>query len=209
MDELELFKRAWKIQETKYPKFSYNEIYKMILKRSTSIVKWIFVFSIIELLIGIISFILTKNEIFQQMESFNLKNFYIATQLITLPITIYFIYCFYQNFRRISATDNAVTLMKNILRTRKIVKYYISFVLTSITLISVIILFMVVSNHAASADVIDTTKYTFTFYQWLAFIGVFILFLIILLGLTLLLYSITYGLLLRKLRKNYRTLKDM
>ena len=50
MDELDLLKKDWKKQEGNYPKLSYDEIYKMIWKKSSSIVKWIFVISIIEFL---------------------------------------------------------------------------------------------------------------------------------------------------------------
>ena len=48
MDELELLKKDWKKEDKNFPKLSYNEIYKMILKKSSSIVKWIFIISILE-----------------------------------------------------------------------------------------------------------------------------------------------------------------
>ena len=48
MDELELLKKDWKKDHTDFPKLSYNEIYKMILKKSSSIVKWIFIISLLE-----------------------------------------------------------------------------------------------------------------------------------------------------------------
>ena len=48
MDELELLKKDWQKEDSKYPKLSYDEIYKMILKKSSSIVKWIFIISLLE-----------------------------------------------------------------------------------------------------------------------------------------------------------------
>ncbi len=48
MDELDLLKKDWNKGDSKYPKLSYNEIYKMILKKSSSIVKWIFIISLLE-----------------------------------------------------------------------------------------------------------------------------------------------------------------
>ncbi len=48
MDELELLKKDWQKEDSKYPKLTYNEIYKMILKKSSSIVKWIFIISLLE-----------------------------------------------------------------------------------------------------------------------------------------------------------------
>ena len=37
MDELELLKKDWKKKESSYPKLTYNEIYKLIHKKSSSI----------------------------------------------------------------------------------------------------------------------------------------------------------------------------
>ena len=48
MDELELLKKDWQKDESSYPQLTYNELYKMILKKSSSIVKWIFIISILE-----------------------------------------------------------------------------------------------------------------------------------------------------------------
>ena len=48
MDELELLKKDWQKKDEHLPKLSYNEIYTMIWKKSSSIVKWIFYISIME-----------------------------------------------------------------------------------------------------------------------------------------------------------------
>jgi len=52
MDELELLKKDWQKNDKEYPKLSYNDIYKMILKKSSSIVKWIFIISLLEFVFG-------------------------------------------------------------------------------------------------------------------------------------------------------------
>ena len=39
MDELELLKKDWQKQGEQLPKLSYEEIYKMIWKKSSSLVK--------------------------------------------------------------------------------------------------------------------------------------------------------------------------
>ena len=49
-DELEILKSDWKKRQQNLPKLSYNEIYKMLYKKSTTIVKWIFIISIAELI---------------------------------------------------------------------------------------------------------------------------------------------------------------
>ncbi len=50
MDELDLLKKDWKKHDADYPKLTYKEIYKMIHKNSSSIVKWIFIICIAEFL---------------------------------------------------------------------------------------------------------------------------------------------------------------
>ena len=53
MDQLDKLKKEWQNREQELPKLSYNSIYNMLLKKSSSIVKWIFIISIIELLFWI------------------------------------------------------------------------------------------------------------------------------------------------------------
>ena len=48
MDELELLKKDWQQKDEHLPRLSYDEIHTMIWKKSSSIVKWIFYISIIE-----------------------------------------------------------------------------------------------------------------------------------------------------------------
>ena len=47
MDELELLKKDWQ-ENQKFPKLSKQEIYALLHKKSSSIVKWIFILSLIE-----------------------------------------------------------------------------------------------------------------------------------------------------------------
>jgi hypothetical protein len=44
MDQLELLKKQWQSREQELPKLTYNDIYSMLLKKSSSIVKWIFLY---------------------------------------------------------------------------------------------------------------------------------------------------------------------
>ena len=48
MDELELLKKDWETSSKNYREFNKEELYKIISKRSSSIVKWIFIISILE-----------------------------------------------------------------------------------------------------------------------------------------------------------------
>ena len=53
MDELDLLKQDWKKQDANLPNIKAKEIYPLLLKRSSSIVKWIFFISLAELALGI------------------------------------------------------------------------------------------------------------------------------------------------------------
>lgn len=54
MKELDLLKKDWKRNSDSFEQLSENDIYKMIHKKSSSVVKWIFIVSIIELGLGLL-----------------------------------------------------------------------------------------------------------------------------------------------------------
>jgi len=210
MDGLDLLKKDWKKREGSIPQLSYDEIYKMLWKRSSSIVKWIFVISILEFLFwALITIFWTDDEYWNSVERVHLKEFTVATYLINYAITFFFIYCFYKNYRRISSTDNVAKLMKNILRTRKTVKYYIGYILISTALITLIYTYFMMDYHVTNTVVEDVEKYNFTPIQWVKFTGIIIGGLAVFLGLIWLFYKVLYGILLRRLNKNYKELKKL
>ena len=51
MEELDLLKKYWKKSEDTFEQVSEVEIYKMLHKKSSSIVKWILIISILEVLL--------------------------------------------------------------------------------------------------------------------------------------------------------------
>ncbi|OEY71559.1 hypothetical protein [Salegentibacter salarius] len=210
MDGLDLLKKDWKKREGSLPHLSYDQIYQMLWKRSSSIVKWIFVISIIEFLFwGVINIFMADHEYWEEMEQIHLKEFTVATYVINYAITFFFIYCFYKNYRKISATDNAAELMKNILRTKKTVKYYIGYILISTALVALIYTYFMMDYHTSSTVVDDMEKYSFTPLQWLMFAGIMIGGLAVFLGLIWLFYRVVYGILLRRLNRNYKELKKL
>lgn len=210
MDELEFLKQNWKKQEENLPRLSYDQIYHMLKKRSASIVKWIFVISIAELLLSsLLSIWLADGDYWKEMEQIHLKGFTIGFYIVSYLITFYFIYRFYRNYQKISVTDDAVTLMENILRTRRTVKTYIAYVLISSGLSAIVVTFFTIKNHQVIHQVENTAKYTFDALDWAKFILAFLVVLIILLGLLWLFYKLLYGILLKRLKRNYRELKKL
>ena len=209
MDDLDLLKKDWKKQEENLPKLSYKELYKLIWKRSSSIVKWIFIISIIEFALSVLmNFAIADKEYWQNMETYNLTEFTIAVYVISTLITFYFIFQFYRNYKKINSTDSASILMKNILKTRKTVKYYISYVLISSALVFLGTIFIMLRTHAVTAES-GAKDMSFDTSQWAIFIVGTLLILSIVLGIVWLIYRLVYGILLRRLNRNYKELKQL
>ena len=116
MDELELLKKAWQKQEAQLPKLSYEEIYKMIWKKSSSMVKWIFYISVAEFLFWIaMAFLPRTSEQLTGNGAELMRGVELSLEILSYLIIIYFIFKFYQNYKQISVTDSARNLMKKII----------------------------------------------------------------------------------------------
>lgn len=210
MDELELLKKDWQKKEDGLPKLSYDQIYKMIWKKSSSVVKWIFYISIVEFLFWItISFIPLGNKGVDLPEG----NFItIVNRILTISqfvIIIYFMFQFYQNYKKISVTDSARDLMKKIIATRKTVMRYVWFNLGlfAITMVIVFAEVLVLNPPPELSERIVNSDSSFV--VWLI-LGVGLLAAIVFFGLLIwLFYRLLYGLLLKRLTLNYKELKKL
>lgn len=211
MDELELLKKDWQKEDSKYPKLTYNEIYRMILKKSSSIVKWIFIISLLEFVLWtLISFGLKDTESMKRFEEYDADFILIPLSVLGYIILAYFFYLFFKNYKTISATDSAKNLMENILKTRRTVKYYVAFNLIYLVIATIVVLFIEfdqdqqligkLNEASANGDV-------FKFYATMI-ISVFVV-LAIFIGFLLIFYYLIYGLLLKRLNGNYKELKKL
>jgi len=210
MDELEFLKKDWKKQGADFPILSYNEIYKLIHKKSSSIVKLIFIICIAEFLFwGLINLFIPEST-FAIYEKFSLKTFLNITQILHYAVVIFFIYLFYKNFKAISAVDNTGLLMKNILKTRKTVNYYVYYNIVLYILLSVIlnaVMFshpnILIENLMPENSNLDSDKFL------TIMIVVQIAVLLVMCGIIWLYYRIIYGILLKKLDRNYKELESL
>jgi hypothetical protein len=211
MEELELLKKDWNKKGNDYPKLSYDDIYKMILKKSSSIVKWIFIISLLEFVFwGIISFALKDLDSVKQLESYNVEAVLIPLTVIGYLILAYFFYLFFKNYKSISVTDNAKVLMENILKTRKTVKHYVAFNLIFLILSTIVGLFIQFGNNDKLIGQIEKASANGNvFIIYAKIIIVTTLFLAVAIGILLLFYWLIYGLLLKRLNKNYKELKRL
>lgn len=211
MDELDLLKKDWDKAESKYPKLTYNEIYKMILKKSSSIVKWIFIISILEFTFWIaISFLLKGSSYSGKLDALNMNHILIPISIISYGVLIYFFYLFYKNYKTISATDSSKTLMENIIKTRKTVKHYVVFNLATLVVGACIGAFYSFNHNPVFSDKLElATASGEIFKLYAGIIVVTILVLAVVIGILLLFYWLIYGILLKRLNRNYKELKKL
>ncbi|MDO9274740.1 MAG: hypothetical protein Q7T92_04215 [Lutibacter sp.] len=210
MDELEFLKKDWKKQGADFPKLSYNEIYKMVHKKSSSIVKWIFIICVAEFLFwGLIALFIPEST-FAIYEKFNLKTFLLVTRILSYIVVFVFIYLFYKNYKAISMVDNTGSLMKNILKTRKTVNYYVYYNIALYIVLSVIlnaVMFshpnILIENMMPANSDLDSEKFL------TVMIVVQIILLAVMIGIIWLYYRIIYGILLKKLNRNYKELESL
>jgi hypothetical protein len=214
MEELDLLKKDWNKKDN-FPNVSEDKIYGMLHKNSSSTVKWIFIISIIELSLGIIlsiimSFTKFDEENVQFIKKLGIYDYYQATMIIIYAVIIYFITRFYLMYKRVSTTDNTKLLMKNILRTRKIVQNYILF-----NLVTFAIIFITGASYGlkigiekatleSGGNIADVSSSIYI----ISFLVVIVV-TIVLTAAFWLVYRLIYGMLLKKLKKNFEELKKI
>ena len=208
IDELDLLKKDWKKQEDSLPRVSSTEIYTMLLKKSSSIVKWIFIVSVLEFLLFIgleISGGLTSNS--ELYETFGVGKWFTAMMsAISLVIILYFMVQFYWNYKKIQATDSVKTLMENILKTRKTVKKYV-FVSLSFTFVLLLFLFGLAIFNSTELQSVQLSSGKEVSKLILGI--VFFIISVILVGFAGGIYYLLYGLMTRKLKRNYNELQKL
>jgi hypothetical protein len=209
-DELEFLKKDWKNQEAGLPKMSYNEIYGLIHKKSSSIVKWIFIICIAELLFWSMLNLLVPESALKVYEEFNLKSFIYITQSLHYLVVICFIYLFYKNYKSISVIENTTVLMNKIIKTRKTVNYYVYYNIILYIILTVVLNIIMFSDSETLIRVmnpLNSDVENSTFLMVLLIVQIVVLFIVI--GLLWLYYKLIYGILLKKLNKNYKELETL
>jgi hypothetical protein len=215
MNELELLKKAWQNDATSYREVSELEIHAMIHRKSSLLVKWILVISIIELGLGVflslcLSFTKVDTQSITLIKNWGLYPYYIGFAIIIYLATFYFISRFYQMYRKISVLENTQTLMKHILDTRKVVKQYIAFNLSTFAFLVVTMgVFALKESYIQAMRMRGVAHPDMPFETKLLGILIIIGLAAVLTFGFWLVYRLVYGILLRKLRRNYEELKKM
>ena len=203
MDELDLLKKDWKKQEGSFQQISEKEIYGMLHKGSSSIVKWILIISVLEFLfLRLLDLsIFLDDEYSNRMKEHHIYDFEKFVTIFNFVVLLVFIYYFYRNLKTINSSSSVKKLMQDIINTRKIVKYYVWYNLVLVGITSAIVIY---SQFMYDKNI----NHLYDKYQLFFILGGFF-FVIIILLLFWLFYRLLYGILMRRLEKNYNELKKI
>ncbi|CAM1363591.1 conserved membrane hypothetical protein [Tenacibaculum litoreum] len=197
--DLDKYKKAWGNQSEETNKVSKVDIYRMAHSKSSSIVKWIFIIGLLEFVfLNSLYFVFDMEEAYNEYKQLGLYNFMIYSQFVLYPILFYFLIKFYLNYKSISVVDSTKTLMNKIIKTRKTVKHYVLFNLLYVFIFGIIVAIAALKTHPE-----------FNSQQVLISIIVTVITLIIMLIIIWCFYQLLYGILLRKLNKNYKELAKL
>jgi len=208
MDELELLKKDWVKSDASFEQKSATQLYPMLQTNSSSIVKTLFYISIAELIFWIIvnalPFLMSDTYKAEYQELYS-KSSVIIFSVLSYIIILVFVYLLFKSYKSISITDNARKLMKSIIKTRKVVKYYVLYNLVMAACSMLFGFYYSSKKEPEFAELVgklDTSgkigMIVAFFFITLAFVGLIWLF-----------YRLIYGILLRRLNANYTELKRM
>lgn len=193
MEELDILKKDWNKNQDNFPKVSEREIYAMLHKKSSSIVKWILIISILEFAFWSL---ITLSNLFAGIKDIKPPLFLTIIDYANYIVLIGFMVLFYRNYRRITIEKPVKELMATIIDVRKIVRLYVIYNLCIITISMLSGLYM-----------FETTDNTHSNNIYVIVISVIAI--MIIMFLLMLIYKLLYGRLLKKLNKNYNELKKI
>ena len=199
MDELDLIKKDWQKRNKDLPKYTQEELMPMLHKKSSSSVKWIFIISILEFISWItLDILISSEDYLETIKSQSFLWFLKVTTIVNYIVLFGFIYLFFKNYLRIKVNVSAKKLIRQIIKTRQTVKYYVRYN------IALFIVFFCIGG--VKAILMQTTFNTTEF--WIV-MGIMVFILLITLGLLILFYKLLYGILTKRLYKNYKLLTKM
>src|SRR5690606_6603687 len=197
MDELDFLKQHWKKDED-FPKVDKEGIRKMLHNSSSSIVKWIFYISILELLAGLALNFLLTNDTDINPDSDIVSTLENALSVVFYIVIAYFIYKFFSSYRSIKNTSNTKVLLRDIIETRKAVDQYIRFNIYYIIAVSALVTVTMMITDGVFVKPWGEAIF------YVVGISIFMIIAIaILLGLVRFYYKVVYRRLVNKLNKNY------
>ena len=210
MEELDLLKKAWQKDSHSFEQVSEKEIYKMLHTKSSSIVKWILIISIIEVIVWtLISVVWNTDDYIRKMHAEDTIIYFKVLNFINYAVILFFIYTFYKNYIKISTITSTKQLMHDILKARKTMQYYVWYNLMMIV-VSLIAGFFIQFNFNPNMALLkDKIAHEENYHTLCITLGVILLTFIVIVGAFWGFYKLLYGILMRKLYANYKELKKI
>ena len=201
MKELEDLKNKWAKQDFSQS-YSKEEIKGFLQKKSTHSIKWIFYLSIVEFVLYLSFPLLVPNYIksFDYYKSLNLFEFSIVTTMLGYVLLLYFMWHFFQNYKKISVANSIKDHLSAILNTRRAVNQYFYFNVAILIIFTIVVL---VAALERDKNMIALQEENNSLIMIIFMIGILIA---IILGLFGLLYYFVYGRFLRPLKINEKEL---
>nr|WP_298660931.1 hypothetical protein [uncultured Flavobacterium sp.] len=197
MDELELLKKDWKKNDGQFKQVSEQEIYNMLHKSSSSTVKWILIVSILEFILLNGLSLITNDDLSTKFAK--LHPYLSVFEKVNYAIILSFIFVFYKNYKSISVLDSSKTLLKQILKTRKIVNIYILWNIIIGSYFGIIGAIDGFKDMGTKSVKIEGSKLTF----------IILITMLIVIPFMWGFYRLLYGKLLNRLKKNLNDLKKI
>ena len=205
--DLEAYKKSWENQQVE----NINvDIYKMSRSKSSSIVKWIFIIGVLELIFWTSLNFMIPQKYLEFYKDFKVMELIKISTYVHYVVILVFLVLFYKNYNSISITDNTRRLMNRILSVRKTVKYYVYYNLGGIVLSNVVLIFILLGQpkdliKAMNPEGLNIeANEVITIFIITSVVMVVVMFIII-----WFFYKFTYGRLLKKLNKNYKELDNL
>lgn len=215
--DLDSFKKTWQEQPVQ-PKYNDNEILKMLNKKSRNYMKYIFWISVVEFLLfsvlGVF-YLIQNNEsdsflsILEKMGvhkdnqlTTKLDNIYLIVKILSLVVTGFFVFKFYQNYRKIRIEEDLKLFIIRIITFKKTVN---AFILTNIGLLLILISALIgFTFYILNVQNIEINNSAFT-----GFIVGIIVGTILCVILIWVYYRLVYGIIMSRLDKNLSQLKEI
>ena len=207
MKELDLLKKDWQKSDN-FKQLSENDIYAMLQKKSTSIVRSLLIISILEFFLWIFINIFYENDDFlldKKLNTFETVINYL--EYFGFFVILIFIYLLYHKCKKISVTASVKQLMIAILNTKKIVQYYVWYNLIFLVISIFIGTYFAIIVNPDSSYIVEKMQGDTKFL--IAGILILMAFTVVILVIFWLFYKLLYGILLNKLYANYKELKKI
>lgn len=208
--DLDKLKESWKNQEVEKNTISSEDIYKMSHSKSSSVVKWILIIGILELIFWSAINFMVPQEYMDVYKGFHIDEILRFSTYVHYLVIIVFLILFYKNFNSISITDNTRRLMNRILTVRKTVKYYMFYNIGIIVASNIFVLSMMTGQPDELVKAMNPNGLNVEVSTLITgFIVATVILLLVTLGIIWVFYRATYGRLLKKLHKNYKELDNL